>query len=149
MMSCISVQTDNPTCSSIAIQTNILASESSAITVRTAFTQTDVSNVFEIVREALDSLSEGACLEALSVFFSKYASVTVPEDFLMLASKAMLQLTKAKRSNVVYNLVRGLGILRTDGGDSRFPTKCMPMGLIEHVTNFFVTGEHHLVRIGT
>jgi len=37
----------------------------------------------------------------------------------------------------MYNLTKGLGTQRADGSDSRFPTKCMPMGLIEYEAEFF------------
>ena len=63
--------------------------------------------------------------------------ITVPEDFLILAAKAMSQLKKNKRSNIIYNLAKGLGTPRLHGNDSMFPTKRMPMGLVEYVINFF------------
>ena len=44
---------------------------------------------------------------------------------------------KGQNINVLYNLAKGLGTQRADGSDSRFPTKCMPMGLIEYAAEFF------------
>ena len=35
----------------------------------------------------------------------------------------------------MYNLAKGLGTQRADQSDSRFPTKRMPMGLIECFAN--------------
>lgn len=65
------------------------------------------------------SLSDtGMELEILS---SKYASICqkcfgleVPNDFLVYAGAAMIHLTKNNRSNVLYNLAKGLGTLRED-----------------------------------
>jgi len=37
----------------------------------------------------------------------------------------------------MYNLAKGVGTQRADGSDSRFPMKCMPMGLIEYAADFF------------
>ena len=44
---------------------------------------------------------------------------------------AMANLRHNARSNVLYNLAKGMGTPRADGSDSRFPVKRMPMGLIE------------------
>jgi len=81
-------------------------------------------------------------LQALSMMFIAYMSsspcITVPEDFLIHAKNAMLQLRNSGRSNVLYNLAKGLGTIREDSSDSRFPTKCMPMGLVEYAASFFV-----------
>ena len=63
------------------------------------------------------------------------------KNFLELACKGMEHLRQSKRSNVIYNLVRGLGTMRNDGSDSLLPTKRMPMGLLEHVINFFVASS--------
>ena len=107
--------------------------------------QTDPVAVAHVVGEMLSQLSEGYQLEFMSKFFSQYALVnhclTVPEDFLILSAKAMAQLKHSDRSNVLYNLAMGLGTLRDDGSDSRFPTRRMPMGLVEHMANFFVAEE--------
>ena len=53
----------------------------------------------------------------------------------------MAQLKHNERSNVLYNLAKGLGTPRLDGSDSRFPAKRMPMGLVEYATNFFVADK--------
>ncbi len=46
----------------------------------------------------------------------------------------MTRLKNHGRSNVVYNLAKGVG---TEQSDSCFPVCRMPMGLVEYVTNFF------------
>ncbi len=55
-------------------------------------------------------------------------------DFLQLSASAMTRLKNHGRSNVVYNLAKGVG---TEQSDSCFPVCRMPMGLVEYVTNFF------------
>ncbi|XP_065891566.1 uncharacterized protein [Dysidea avara] len=49
----------------------------------------------------------------------------------------MVQLKANGRGNVLYNLAKGIGTLREDGQESRFPIKRMPMGLIEYSADFF------------
>ena len=98
----------------------------------------------------LDALPMESLIEILSKLFTKYsiaAGVSVRDDFLLLSVKAMLQLKRNYRNNVVYNLVKGLGTTRPDGSDSRFPTKMMPMGLVEYITNFFVADTVQQVGI--
>lgn len=63
--------------------------------------------------------------------------ISLPDDFLTYSAEAMMQLLKSNRSNVVYKLVQGIGTLRSDGFDSCFPCKRMPMGLLEYMTDFF------------
>ena len=63
--------------------------------------------------------------------------ITVPPDFLLLSSQAMRHLQSCERSNVVYGLAKGLGEIRQDHSDSRFPARRMPMGLIEYAVGFF------------
>lgn len=81
------------------------------------------------------------CIELLSKMFSSYCekelNLTVPIDFLTSAAIAMNRLASFNRSNVVYNLVKGIGTMRSDGSDSLFPVKRMPMGLLEYMSNFF------------
>ena len=90
-------------------------------------------------------------LEFLSTMFSEYMLVAfhviVPEDFLGYTAKAMSQLRHSQRTNVMYNLAKGLGTQRADGSDSRFPTKCMPMGLIEYAVDFFANDNLQQVRM--
>ena len=80
-------------------------------------------------------------LQTLSRLFSLYlsatSSVSVPDDFLCHAAAAMINLHKGGRSNILYNLAKGVGTLRQDKSDTRFPIKHMPMGLIEYAIQFF------------
>ena len=63
--------------------------------------------------------------------------ITVPIDFGPLLICAMEYLHKNGRSNIFYDLARGIGTMRDDGSDSRFPVKRMPFGLIDYMARFF------------
>ncbi|XP_065900800.1 uncharacterized protein [Dysidea avara] len=96
----------------------------------------DVSTLLVLFKK----LPEKDQLQAVSKMFTAYLSsghCLVPEDFLIHAKNAMLQLRRHGRSNVLYNLAKGIGTMREDNSDSKFPTKCMPMGLVEYAANFF------------
>ena len=96
----------------------------------------DVSTLLVLFKK----LPEEDQLQAVSKMFTAYLSsghCLVPEDFLIHAKNAMLQLRRHGRSNVLYNLAKGIGTMREDNSDSKFPTKCMPMGLVEYAANFF------------
>ena len=81
-------------------------------------------------------------LQAMSIAFSKHCNnvlnIEIPGDFLEVAACAMATLKQAQRSNVIYNLAKGVGTQRQGHTDSRFPVSRMPMGLVEYITNFFV-----------
>ena len=86
-------------------------------------------------------LSSDCSIEYLSSVIAqvceKEVGMKIPKDFLVLASSAMLRLSEKGRSNVIYDLAKGISTLREDGLDSRFPTQRMPMGLVEYTANFF------------
>ena len=65
--------------------------------------------------------------------------MSVPADFVTFAAVAMERLKQCGRSNVIYNLAKELGTMRNNQSDSCFPVNRMPMGLIEHTCNFFVS----------
>ena len=46
----------------------------------------------------------------------------------------MIQLSKGGRTNI---LAKGIGTMRSDKKDSRFPVMRMPMGLVEYTAQFF------------
>jgi len=64
-------------------------------------------------------------------------SLAVPNDILSNAANAMVRLTDAGQTNVLYSLAKGIGTLRLDESDSCFPIKRMPMGLVEYIVQFF------------
>ena len=63
--------------------------------------------------------------------------LNIPQDYLELSVQAMLHLKQCDRSNILYSLAKGLGTLKPDGSDSKFPAKRMPAGLLQHMVNFF------------
>ena len=91
-------------------------------------------------------------LDLLSRLFSSYTSreleLSVPDDFVALAVKAMMQLKDNNRSNVLYNMAKAIGTIRKDGSDSRFPIKRMPMGLVEYIASFFAADNLQSVSKG-
>ncbi len=118
--------------------------------MKSTATQTDAVDPAELVGDILAELPAHSQLQVASKLFSEYALanclLTIPEDFLSLAAKAMAQLKRSERSNVLYNLAKGIGTPRDDGSDSRLPTRRMPMGLVEHIVNFFVAEAMRKVR---
>ena len=81
-----------------------------------------------------------------AVFVKKASRISVPDDFLVLAANAMVHLRHSGRSNVLYQLAKGLGTMRADESDSRFPAKWMPMGLVEYAADFFAADSLQSVR---
>ena len=73
--------------------------------------------------------------------------IVVPSDFGALLLHAMEYLHKNERSNVFYSLAKGIGIMRDDGSDSRFPVKRMPFGLLEYMAKFFSSDTFQQVMI--
>jgi len=108
--------------------------------LKTTATQTN-SEEASLVEYALNQLPTESQLSALSKLFSAYLrdqfSLTVPDDFLKNAASAMLRLSDGGRTNVLYNLAKGIGTMRPDQSDSRFPIKQMPLGLVEYAAHFF------------
>ena len=66
-----------------------------------------------------------------------YSMVVIPDDFAKLCLQSMEHLKQVGRYNVVYGLIQGLGIMREDKSDSRFPSRRMPMGLLEYMISFY------------
>ena len=90
-------------------------------------------------------LSLDYSIEFLSCMFARVCEelgLKTPKDFLMLTSSAMVRLSEISWSNILYNLAKGIGIgtMREDGLDSRFPTQRMPMGL-EYTAKFFIADD--------
>ena len=74
---------------------------------------------------------------SLTQLFRKVCEYPVETDFLQLVFSAMQHLKKNGRSNLVYQLCKCVGTMRSDGSDSLLPVKRMPTGLIEYVLNFY------------
>lgn len=99
--------------------------------------QTDFSDCYSSM-EYLSSVFAEVC--------GKEVGVKIPKDFLVLASSAMLRLSEKGRSNVTYNLAKGITTRREDGLESRFPTQRMPMGLVEYTAISFVADDLNQVH---
>ena len=61
----------------------------------------------------------------LARLWSRVCKYLVETDFLQLA------LQHLKKKNLVYQLCKCVGTMRSDGSDSLLPVKCMPTGLID------------------
>ena len=133
-----SVQTD---LSLLHHREDITSSLSACVTVSSSV-QTEQSG---------EQLSFDDNIEYLSAVFSqlceKELGVQIPKDFLVFASSAMLRLAMQNRSNILYNLAKGIGTMRKDGSDSRFPTQRMPIGLVEYTASFFVADDLNQVLL--
>jgi len=95
--------------------------------------------------DLFSKLPEDTRLRTLSRLFSSYLvsshALQIPDDLLYHAANAMLQLRQNKCTNVLYNLAKGMGTLREDKTDSRFPIKCMPMSLVEYAASYFASDD--------
>ncbi len=122
---CSSTQTSAKECSSCSTQTDVHGMTDNALDHLSA------------VWGMLDGREQ---VRGLSSLFSRYCAeqfeCTVPDDFLLYAAPAMSQLSVSHRSNVLYNQAKGLGCMRAHKSDALFPTKRMPMGLLEFMENF-------------
>lgn len=102
--------------------------------------------------QLLGRLSEGEQLQIMADWFSKFASsnygVHIDSDFLQLSLSASRYLKQCKLGNVVYGVAKAIGRMRPDDSDSRLPAKRMPMGLLEHMLNFFNADSYSQVCIG-
>ena len=89
--------------------------------------------------------TDGFDLPGLSQEFSLVSQrqgVTIPGDFLELSIAACNHLKRCGRANVLYNIAKGLAQMwsdGSDGSDSLLPASRMPMGLLEHISNFFIS----------
>ena len=88
-------------------------------------------------------------IDVISKIFKSYccshSTVDPPDDFLKLSLLAMEHLKSCSRTNVVYAITKVLGTMREDKSDSLLPAKRMPMGLVEHVINFYGSPTLHEV----
>lgn len=107
---------------------HVIGTQTPSIPISTVGIQTDACTKFDLL--ALSTQFTEVCKAELWLI--------VPQDFLQCSAAAMYQLAMNDRSNVLYALARGIGTMRDDQSDSRFPTKRMPMGLLEYSANFFL-----------
>ena len=103
------------------------------------------SDAVEVCQHAIATLDADKQLKILSELFSTYlqhnSCVSPPHDLLKLLVLGMERLKNAGRKNVIYLLAKALGTPRPDGSDSLLPVSRMPMGLLEHMVNFFTASS--------
>lgn len=120
-------------------------------------TQTDLSGAMSKPNQpensfrTLEAMSTDDQLQFMSNFLTKFANthydVHINSDFLKFFLDASRHLKECNRPNIVYGVAKAIGIMRPDGSDSRLPAKRMPMGLLEHMVNFFNADTYNKVRI--
>jgi len=88
--------------------------------LKTTATQTNSEEV-SLVEYALNQLPAEYQLLALSKLFSvclsDHFSLAFPSDFLRNAASAVLRLSDVDRTNVLYNLAKGIGTMWPDQSD--------------------------------
>lgn len=85
--------------------------------------------------------------ETFTLHLQQHTHIRVPpSDFIRLTIQGMEHLHKSGRKNVIYLMAKALGTNRPDGSDSLLPTSRMPMGLVEHIVNFFTAISLQQVR---
>lgn len=92
-------------------------------------------------KDQLNTISEIFCY-----FAEAKHGVYIRSDFLQFVVNASEHLLQCGRSNVVYGVAKAIGRRRSDGSDSRFPAKRMPMGLLEHMVNFYNSDSYSKVN---
>ena len=108
----------------------------------------DMSDDFSRAMLQLHITSDGCCTQSVQcqtlpssaddiAIFSKLVAdcmikkgFSLPEDYILYSCKAMTQLSLSGRSNILYNLAKAIGTIRSDDIDSHFPCNRMPMGLL-------------------
>lgn len=82
--------------------------------------------------QQLSVLNEVLCYYARTSY-----GMDLPSDFVLLSILGMQNLQRAGKVNVIYELAKGLGVMRPGGKDSCFPTSRMPMGMLQYMVQFF------------
>lgn len=104
------------------------------------------------LRERIAALPASEQIDLLSDMFTSIGSLnyslSIPNDFLKLSLDGMMNLEAAGRHNLIYGLAKGFATPRPDGSDSCFPTKRMPIGLLQYMIEFFISKPGHQVIFG-
>lgn len=92
----------------------------------------------DLPQQCGERLSSDCSMEYLSSIFTQACEelgMKIPKDFLVLANSAMVGLSEKYRSNILYNLTKGI---HANSSDSCFPMQRMPMGLMEYTASFLL-----------
>ena len=90
-------------------------------------------------------------MSLLCKFFSYHCAtahdVNMPNDYLPLSVCAIKNLRTRGKLNVLYELARGFGTMRSDQSDTCFPMTRMPFGMLEYMATFFNSTPGSNVRL--
>ena len=78
--------------------------------------------------------------------YSKELSYFVPRDLLTLMLSGMKHLHEKEKDNVIYDLCKCLGEMRTDGSGARLNVDVMPFGLLAFNCKFFASDDASNLR---
>ena len=85
------------------------------------------------------------CSDLISSYAVSHYGINIPSDFLKLAVEGMKNLLDAGKVNIIYNVSKGFGVKRPDKSDTLFPICRMPYGLLQYMTEFFISKPNQLV----
>lgn len=103
--------------------------------------QTDIVQAEKTPSQHEHSCTSSKLLEA-QIALSEYCAtkeVTISCEFVQQLVAAMEHLKQSGRANVFTLLAKGIGTMRTNGSDSKFPVKRMPFGMVEYISKFFAS----------
>ena len=99
---------------------------------------------FKSLSESFETLSVSNQLELLTDLLKRHVlnhNLHIPDDFLELTVKAMVNLEAKAKVNVIYELAKGLGTSRPNSKESLFPVSRMPFGLLQYIASFFTSSS--------
>ena len=141
---------DNALAETLIAPASTMQASTTQASTAPASTLQDNTFTVPVFVDMINGLPAESRLPLLSELFSNCVSAlfkcAVPKDFLCLAASAMNQLSIGGRTNVLYNLAKGMGTLRPDSQDPRFPINRMPMGLVEYAAQFFANDNLQQVK---
>ena len=111
-------------------------------------TSTQTYTPLQVSLKVPQSLHAVPLYDLSHAFASKCASyaIDVPNDFLPLCLQAITNLKENERSNLLYNLAKGLGTKKKDTNETLFPLNRMPLGLLEYTASFYISESINEVR---
>lgn len=137
----------------MGVRVELLNVSGSEKELKTSSTQTEGSTSCNTVAQMVSLLCllpESEQLDVIGkvlqeIVCKQSLGIKIPDDFISLSVIAIQHLKACERSNVVYGVAKGIGTMRQDNSDSLIPARRMPMGLLEYLTNFFVSS--HLSQV--
>jgi len=96
-----------------------------------------LSNMKVLMSKVKDDEQSSVLSSLYSDLVAAQCGMKIPSDYLELSLHAFKHLKESCRANVLYKLAKAIGEVRSDGSDTKLPCKQMPMGLLEHIANFY------------